>query len=99
MQEISLRLWTQVGISEQFFKKELATEKKLLCNADFGRVGVGICHDIRFPELAMLYGAKGCSFFVEIILYTILELYLAMIKVIIASARCSYNMLSWGLQH
>lgn len=54
-----------------FSKKELATEKGLF-NADFGRVGVGICHDIRFPELAMLYGAKGCLFFVEI-LYTIVE--------------------------
>lgn len=30
-----------------------------MINADAGCVGVGICHDIRFPELAMLYAAKG----------------------------------------
>jgi predicted amidohydrolase len=68
LQEMSLPLWTQVGICEQFFKQELATgtENKLyVFNADIGRVGVGICHDIRFPELAMLYGAKGCSFLLK----------------------------------
>ena len=30
----------------------------------FGRVGVGICYDIRFPELAMLMRARGCSLLV-----------------------------------
>ncbi|CAD6339893.1 unnamed protein product [Miscanthus lutarioriparius] len=29
------------------------------CVTDVGRIGIGICHDIRFPELAMLYRSKG----------------------------------------
>jgi predicted amidohydrolase len=44
-----------------FFKIELVTDKQLF-NADVGRIGVGICHDIRFPELAALYRAKGSPF-------------------------------------
>ncbi|KAK9265990.1 hypothetical protein L1049_027094 [Liquidambar formosana] len=30
-----------------------------IVDTDVGRIGIGICHDIRFPELAMLYGARG----------------------------------------
>ena len=30
----------------------------------FGRVGVGICYDIRFPEQAMLMRSRGCSLLV-----------------------------------
>ncbi|KAM4099820.1 hypothetical protein ACB094_05G021100 [Castanea mollissima] len=37
---------------------DLATDKQLF-NADVGRIGIGICHDICFPELAVLYRAKG----------------------------------------
>ncbi|XP_020256818.1 omega-amidase, chloroplastic-like isoform X2 [Asparagus officinalis] len=31
----------------------------IIVDTDVGRIGIGICHDISFPELAMLYGAKG----------------------------------------
>lgn len=30
-----------------------------------GRLGIGICYDIRFPELALLYAARG----VQLIVY------------------------------
>jgi hypothetical protein len=29
-----------------------------------GRLGIGICYDIRFPELALLYAARGCQLIV-----------------------------------
>lgn len=29
-----------------------------------GRLGVGICYDLRFPELALLYARRGCSLLV-----------------------------------
>lgn len=34
-------------------------------DTEVGRLGVGICYDIRFPELAMLYAARG----VQLIVY------------------------------
>ncbi|KAH9551711.1 hypothetical protein CY35_09G026800 [Sphagnum magellanicum] len=30
-----------------------------IVDTDVGRIGIGICYDIRFPELAMLYAARG----------------------------------------
>jgi predicted amidohydrolase len=26
---------------------------------DFGRIGIGICYDVRFPEMAMIAARKG----------------------------------------
>ncbi|CAN4098008.1 unnamed protein product [Withania somnifera] len=37
----------------------LAGEKPTVVDTGFGRIGIGICHDIRFPELAMSYSARG----------------------------------------
>ncbi|XP_073110019.1 omega-amidase, chloroplastic isoform X9 [Elaeis guineensis] len=36
-----------------------AGEEPTIVDTDVGRIGIGICHDIRFPELAMLYGSRG----------------------------------------
>nr|XP_019704492.1 omega-amidase, chloroplastic isoform X3 [Elaeis guineensis] len=38
-----------------------AGEEPTIVDTDVGRIGIGICHDIRFPELAMLYGSRGRS--------------------------------------
>ncbi|KAK4770398.1 hypothetical protein SAY87_030930 [Trapa incisa] len=36
-----------------------AGETPTIVDTDVGRIGVGICYDIRFPELAMIYAARG----------------------------------------
>ncbi|XVF74341.1 hypothetical protein PTKIN_Ptkin13bG0102600 [Pterospermum kingtungense] len=36
-----------------------AGDEPTVVETDIGRIGIGICHDMRFPELAMLYRAKG----------------------------------------
>ncbi|XP_010536172.1 PREDICTED: omega-amidase, chloroplastic-like [Tarenaya hassleriana] len=36
-----------------------AGETPTVVDTDVGRIGIGICHDIRFPELAMIYAARG----------------------------------------
>lgn len=36
-------------------------DKGTVVDTPVGRIGVGICYDIRFPELAMLYARQGCQ--------------------------------------
>lgn len=33
-----------------------------ILNTEFCKIGVGICYDMRFPELAQIYSQKGCEF-------------------------------------
>lgn len=33
-------------------------------NTEYGKIGVGICYDIRFPELAMIAARQGCKMMV-----------------------------------
>lgn len=35
--------------------------KPLIVDTKFGKIGIGICFDIRFPKLAEYYREKGCS--------------------------------------
>ncbi|XP_058227277.1 omega-amidase, chloroplastic-like isoform X1 [Rhododendron vialii] len=36
-----------------------AGDQPTIVDTDVGRIGIGICHDLRFPELATLYQARG----------------------------------------
>ncbi|KAK3030918.1 hypothetical protein RJ639_036656 [Escallonia herrerae] len=38
-----------------------AGDNPTIVETDMGRIGIGICHDIRFPELAMLYRTRGAN--------------------------------------
>ncbi|KAF8660734.1 hypothetical protein HU200_057476 [Digitaria exilis] len=38
-------------------------QEPTVVDTDVGRIGIGICHDIRFPELAMLYRSREKYFF------------------------------------
>lgn len=40
-------------------------ETVTVIDTNLGRLGIGICYDIRFPELAMLYAKRG----VQLIVY------------------------------
>ncbi|KAF8327054.1 carbon-nitrogen hydrolase [Amanita rubescens] len=46
----------------KFKESETLTGGKELAifDTEFGRIGLGICYDIRFPELAMIMARKGC---------------------------------------
>jgi len=46
----------------KFKESETLTGGKELAifETEFGRIGLGICYDIRFPELAMIMARKGC---------------------------------------
>uniref|UniRef100_A0A453R2L9 CN hydrolase domain-containing protein n=1 Tax=Aegilops tauschii subsp. strangulata TaxID=200361 RepID=A0A453R2L9_AEGTS len=39
-----------------------AGQEPTVVDTDVGRIGIGICHDIRFPELAMLYRSRGMPY-------------------------------------
>ena len=46
------------------FKESLTLtpgEGPTVVDTDAGRLGIGICYDIRFPELAQLYTQRGCQ--------------------------------------
>ncbi|KAF5940445.1 hypothetical protein HYC85_021612 [Camellia sinensis] len=46
-------------ISFQESKTFTAGENPTVVDTEVGRIGIGICYDIRFQELAMLYAARG----------------------------------------
>ncbi|KAM7507449.1 hypothetical protein LguiA_017902 [Lonicera macranthoides] len=46
-------------ISFQESKTLTAGETPTIVDTEVGRIGIGICYDIRFQELAMLYAARG----------------------------------------
>ncbi|KAL6528819.1 hypothetical protein OROMI_028995 [Orobanche minor] len=52
-------------VKVQYLRVELATLGFFLYRseegAEVGRIGIGICYDINFQELAMLYAARVCS--------------------------------------
>ncbi len=39
-------------------------ESVTVVDTDAGRLGIGICYDIRFPELAQLYAQRGAQLIV-----------------------------------
>uniref|UniRef100_A0A453IWL3 CN hydrolase domain-containing protein n=1 Tax=Aegilops tauschii subsp. strangulata TaxID=200361 RepID=A0A453IWL3_AEGTS len=46
-------------ITFQESKTLTAGQDLTIVDTDVGRIGIGICYDIRFQELAMLYAARG----------------------------------------
>ncbi|XP_057476552.1 omega-amidase, chloroplastic-like isoform X1 [Actinidia eriantha] len=48
-------------ISFQESKTLTAGETPTVVDTEVGRIGIGICYDIRFQELAMLYAARGSA--------------------------------------
>ena len=47
-----------VWFSIDFFHVYMMLMGQLL-SADVGRIGIGICYDLRFQELAAIYAARG----------------------------------------
>ncbi|KAK9734461.1 hypothetical protein RND81_04G141400 [Saponaria officinalis] len=41
-----------------------AGDRPIIVDTEVGRIGIGICHDIRFPELAMLYKGEAADFII-----------------------------------
>lgn len=41
-----------------------AGESFTLVDTDCGKLGIGICYDIRFPEMAAIYARKGAQLLV-----------------------------------
>lgn len=35
-----------------------------ICDTKYGKIGVGICYDLRFPEIAQIYRENGCELLV-----------------------------------
>jgi omega-amidase len=48
-------------ITFQESKTFTAGQNPTIVDTDVGRIGIGICYDIRFQELAMLYAARGAQ--------------------------------------
>ncbi|KAJ6914780.1 hypothetical protein NC651_016917 [Populus alba x Populus x berolinensis] len=59
-----------------------AGETPTIVDTEVGRIGIGICYDIRFQELAIIYAARDRT-----------------LTVAAFGTRCSFDMLSWGIQH
>lgn len=50
------------GIGSEERKYLSAGEKTTVCDTDFGKVGLSICYDVRFPELHRRMAAEGAEF-------------------------------------
>ena len=48
-----------IEIFNRDFPPKLNTNTVLWCYAEWCKIGVAICYDLRFPELANLYAQKG----------------------------------------
>ncbi|AQL09317.1 Omega-amidase chloroplastic [Zea mays] len=77
-----------------------AGQSPTVVDTDVGRIGIGICYDIRFQELAMLYAARGavvCAVFgpCHLLTHSICK----MDRHFSDYFLCSFVVLSWCIQH